>query len=53
MGSKFTRSRLPVSLVYSEEVGGRSEALKREREIKSMKRTQKLVMVAQASATTA
>jgi putative endonuclease len=51
-GSKFTRSRLPVALVYSERVGGRSEALKRERAIKAMRRTQKLAMVGHASATT-
>src|ERR1022692_4519480 len=28
-GSRFTRSRLPVTLVYKEEVEGRSEALRR------------------------
>ena len=44
-GSKFTRSRLTVTLVYSEETGGRSAALRRERAIKSMKRSDKLLLV--------
>lgn len=52
-GSKFTRSRLPVALVYREELGARSEALRRERAIKAMRRTEKLGLVGQASATRA
>jgi putative endonuclease len=45
VGSKFTRSRLPVAVVYKEELGSRSEALRRELSIKSMKRHQKLRLV--------
>jgi hypoxanthine-DNA glycosylase len=41
-GAKYTRSRLPVRLVYSEAVASRSDALKREREIKRMSRLQKI-----------
>lgn len=35
-GAKYTRSRRPVSLVYSEEAPDRSAALRREIEIKRM-----------------
>jgi putative endonuclease len=48
-GSKFTRSRLPVAVVYSEELGGRPEALRRERAIKAMRRREKLRLVGQAA----
>lgn len=48
-GSKFTRSRLPVSLVYKEEAGSRSEALRRERAIKAMARGEKLRLVRHAA----
>ena len=41
-GAKYTRTRRPVSLVYSEEALNRSEATKREIFIKKMNRTQKL-----------
>ena len=44
-GSKFTRSRLPVDVVYTEELRGRSEALRRERAIKAMRRSEKLLLV--------
>ncbi len=47
--SRFTRSRLPVTLVYKEEARGRSEALKRERAIKSMKLADKLRLVGQTA----
>jgi putative endonuclease len=40
-GAKYTRSRRPVKLVYSEEVASKSLALKREFEIKSLSRSQK------------
>jgi putative endonuclease len=43
-GAKYTRSRLPVELVYVEEVGSRSEALRREIEIKKMTRRRKLAL---------
>lgn len=35
-GSKYTRPRRPVKLFYSEELSSRSEATKRELEIKKM-----------------
>lgn len=44
-GSKFTRSRLPVTLVYREELESRSKALRRELAIKSMRRSEKLLLV--------
>jgi predicted GIY-YIG superfamily endonuclease len=40
--SKYTRSRLPVRLVYAERVRGRSAALKREWAIKLLPRKDKL-----------
>jgi putative endonuclease len=51
-GSKFTRSRLPVDVVYTEELRGRSEALRRERAIKAMKRSEKLLLVGHAALAT-
>ena len=33
-GAKYTRSRLPIKIVYSEEFATQSEALKREAEVK-------------------
>ncbi len=45
-GAKYTRERGPVRLVYVEEMPDRSTALKREREIKRMRRTKKLKLIA-------
>lgn len=42
---KYTRSRLPVELLYREVVDGRSAALKRELAIKRLARSQKLALV--------
>jgi putative endonuclease len=39
--SRYTRSRLPVYLVYHETVLGRSRALRREAAIKALSRQQK------------
>ncbi len=39
--SRYTRSRLPVVLVYQEAQGSRSVALKRELEIKALSRQEK------------
>ncbi len=39
--SRYTRSRLPVVLVYQEAQGSRSVALKRELEIKTLSRQEK------------
>lgn len=44
-GAKYTRSRLPVSVVYSEECDDWSSALKREAEIKKLTRDQKLQLI--------
>lgn len=43
--SKYTRVRLPVELVYAEPCADRSAASKREMEIKSLKRAEKLVLI--------
>ena len=43
-GAKYTRSRLPVELVYSEELPDKSAALRREAAIKKMPRAQKLAL---------
>ncbi len=40
-GAKYTRSRLPVEIIYFEEFETKSEALKREHAIKKLKRAQK------------
>ena len=44
-GSKYVRSRLPAVLVYVERCGSKSEAMKRERQIKSMSRQQKIQLI--------
>lgn len=44
-GAKYTRGRTPVKLVYSEEFRSINEALKRERNIKSMTRKQKIEII--------
>jgi putative endonuclease len=49
IGSKFTRSRLPVTVVYKERQASRSGALKRERAIKAMRRSEKLLLVRHAA----
>ena len=47
-GAKYTRSRLPVVLVYAEMVDSRSEALKREAAIKKLTRAAKLELIGSA-----
>ena len=44
-GAKYTRSRRPVKLIYSEETSSRSEATKRELQIKKMPLTRKMTLV--------
>ncbi len=44
-GAKYTRSRRPVTLVYSEEFSAKTEALKRECAIKKLTRRQKLELI--------
>lgn len=41
-GAKYTKSRLPVELVYCESFGSKKEAMQREREIKRLSRKDKL-----------
>lgn len=48
-GAKYTRSRLPVELVYRETLEDKSTALRREREIKRLTREQKLALIADQS----
>lgn len=48
-GGAYTRSRLPVEIVYREEAGTRGEALRREAEIKRLSRAQKLALIAGAA----
>ena len=45
-GAKYTRSRLPVLLVYRETQPDKSAALRRESEIKRLSRTEKLWLIA-------
>lgn len=45
MGAKYTRGRLPVTLLYKEEYISKSQALKREYFIKQLSRRQKLKMI--------
>lgn len=45
-GAKYTRGRGPLALVYREECGTHSDALKREVEIKRLTREQKQVLIA-------
>ena len=40
-GARYTRTHKPEKIVYDEEFDSRSEAMKREREIKSFSRSQK------------
>ena len=44
-GAKYTRSRKPVELVYAEDCGDHSSALKREAAIKALTRDKKLNMI--------
>ena len=44
-GAKYTRERGPVRLVYIEEVADRRAAMKRELEIKRMRRAKKLQLI--------
>jgi putative endonuclease len=44
-GAKYTRSRTPVELVFSEDCGDRSRAARRESQIKNWGRAAKLELV--------
>jgi len=44
-GAKYTRSRRPVELLYSESCVDKSEALQRERAVKKLSRKAKLELI--------
>lgn len=44
-GAKYTRSRGPVKLVYEEQVNSRSDALKREYQIKALPLPKKVALI--------
>jgi putative endonuclease len=44
-GAKYTRSRLPVTLVYREELPDASSAMQREYALKKLTRQQKLALI--------
>jgi len=44
--AKYTRGKLPLELVYRQEIGTRSEASKEELRIKALSRKQKLTLIA-------
>ena len=44
-GAKYTRSRLPVELVYREAVPDRGGAMRREAQIKRQTRSEKLTLI--------
>ena len=44
-GAKYTRARLPVTLVYAESLPTKSEALRREAALKRLSRAKKLELI--------
>ena len=44
-GAKYTKSRLPVEVVYEESFATKSEAMKRECEIKKLSREDKMKLI--------
>lgn len=48
-GAKYTRSRLPVTVVYQEPQPDKSTALRREIEIKALTRAEKLRLITEAN----
>lgn len=44
-GAKYTRGRTPVLLKYFEEFDNKSDAMKREAQIKKMRRVKKLLLI--------
>lgn len=46
-GGKYTRSHLPVELVYYESLPGPHEAMSRERQIKALSRREKLALISE------
>lgn len=48
-GAAYTASRRPVELLYSEYVGAKGDALRRELQIKAMTRSRKLKLIEKGS----
>ncbi len=46
-GAKYTRGRTPVEIIYKEEFDTKSEALKREIEIKKLSRAKKYELISE------
>lgn len=44
-GAKYTRSRRPCDLVYTEQFASKSDAMKRECQIKKLNRTRKQALI--------
>ena len=49
-GAKYTRSRLPVELVYFESAETKSQALKREAALKKLTRAEKILLIERLNA---
>ncbi len=49
LGSRYTRPRRPVTLVYQEAARSRSEATQRERRIRRLSRKQKEALIKEAN----
>lgn len=50
-GAKYTRSRLPVSLVYTQYCENRSDSLKQEYALKQLTHSEKILLVARHTKT--
>ncbi len=48
VGAKYTKTRLPVRIIHSEELETKSLALKREAQIKKLQRREKLLIIDEA-----
>ncbi len=48
LGAKYTRGRGPLKIVYTEELETKSDALKREYEIKKLPRKEKDILIEKA-----
>lgn len=44
-GAKYTRCRIPVTLVYYEQFSDKKDAMKREYEIKQLSRKEKIMLI--------
>jgi putative endonuclease len=46
-GAKYTKTRLPVEVVYSKEIGNKSQTMKEEHRIKQLTRKQKMCIISE------